>query len=63
MTELSGISVGTCHQYKRRVEKQSEEEGLFNTLSDDALNYAWVEPISNKEAREVIEEYLSLIHI
>ena len=56
MTELSGISVGTCHQYKRRVEKQSEEEGLFNALSDDALKYAWVEPISNKEAREVIEE-------
>lgn len=57
MTELSGIFVGTCHQYKRRVEKQSEEEGLFTQLSDDALKYAWVEKIPNKQAREVIEEY------
>lgn len=57
MTELSGISVGTCHQYRRRVEKQSEEEGLFESLSDNVLKYAWVEPIPNKVAKEVIEEY------
>jgi hypothetical protein len=57
MTELSGIEVGICHQYNRRLEKQAEEQGLFEPLSDEALKTAWIEPIDYKTAKEVIEEY------
>jgi len=54
---LSGISVGTCHQYNRRLEKQAEEEGLYEPLSNNMLENAWVERIDNVTAKAVIEEY------
>ncbi len=54
---MSGIEVGTCHQYSKRLEKQAEEEGLFQSISDHSLKNAWVEPIEHNDAKKVIEEY------
>ena len=48
--------MGICHQYNRRLEKQAEEQGLFEPLSDDALKSAWIEPIDHNTAKEVIED-------
>lgn len=49
--------MGTCHQYNRRLEKQAEEEGLFESLSNASLENAWIESIEHNVAKEVIEEY------
>lgn len=57
MTDTKNIFEATCHQYKRRLEKQAEEEGLYEPLSSDSLENAWVEPIDNVTAKHVIEEY------